>query len=275
MGSSSPSQPDIKPGYTLFFYSGIEVAECFLPPIGYMNSASAFGPFHRRHSRRHSRRCTPLLLTGRHARRPARCRGPCSKLLEGVACSELLKHLALKRRRGRRGDSGRRQHPGVLQNGQRGEALLEASEPLRLERGVLRVRRVRRECRRRPAAVDVVLKGNEAFVLVHVPEVRLLRDDQETHAEQRRHAEGLERVVVVCAALVQVDVHGGLFPQQRAPGLVGPGVVASHDVHLRDGAVPPLELTHEEEARRARRRERRRHIEVTQIARWHVAHPLV
>ena len=34
MGSSSPSQPSLKPEYTLSFCSWIEVAGCFSPPIG-------------------------------------------------------------------------------------------------------------------------------------------------------------------------------------------------------------------------------------------------
>ena len=35
MGGSPPSQPSLKPEYTLSFCSWIEVAGCFLPPIGY------------------------------------------------------------------------------------------------------------------------------------------------------------------------------------------------------------------------------------------------
>ena len=84
MGSSSPSQPGLKPEYTLSFCSWIEVAGWFSPPIGYTIS------------RRYAARLFWLLFRPRKVclpRRRARAwhpwsRGVCEvKEEDGVPCT--------------------------------------------------------------------------------------------------------------------------------------------------------------------------------------------
>eukprot|EP00964_Phaeocystis_antarctica_P137489 scaffold102064_cov70-Phaeocystis_antarctica.AAC.2 len=67
MGSSSPSQPRIKPECTLFFDSGIEVAGFFLPPIGYTISGAYAGLFGRCFAPR-SKKLGSLAARGIHGR---------------------------------------------------------------------------------------------------------------------------------------------------------------------------------------------------------------